>query len=132
MIEQQIARRRFLGGCGSMLAAGSLFSFERLSRAAAPEPKSGKKLYPVKFAVKFGMIRGDASIEEKFNLIKRLGFQGVEMDSPSRIDRDEAVRARDKTGIAIHGVVDSIHWQTRLSDPDAEVRAKGLEGLKTA
>jgi hexulose-6-phosphate isomerase len=94
--------------------------------------KSGKKLYPVKFAVKFGMIRGDGPIEEKFNLIKRLGFQGVEMDSPSRIDRDEAVRARDKTGIAIHGVVDSIHWQTRLSDPDAEVRAKGLEGLRTA
>jgi len=32
----------------------------------------------------------------------------------------------------VHGVVDSIHWNTRLSDPDEEVRQKGLEGLLTA
>lgn len=28
--------------------------------------------------------------------------------------------------------MDSIHWGTRLSDPSAEVRAKGLAGLQTA
>jgi hexulose-6-phosphate isomerase len=42
------------------------------------------------------------------------------------------VKARDDTGIVIHGVVDSIHWNTRLSDPNPAVRAKGLAGLKTA
>ena len=86
----------------------------------------------LKKAVKFGMIQIDGSIEDKFALIKELGFEGVELDSPSDIDRDEAVAARDKTGIEIHGVVDSIHWNVRLSDPDPAVREKGLEGLKTA
>jgi hexulose-6-phosphate isomerase len=92
---------------------------------AAEKPK-------LKKAVKFGMIEIDGSIEDKFDLIKSIGFEGVELDSPSDLDRQEAVRARDKTGINIHGVVDSIHWQTRLSDPDPAVRAKGLEGLRTA
>jgi hexulose-6-phosphate isomerase len=86
----------------------------------------------LKKAVKYGMIRVKGSIQDRFELIQSLGFQGVELDSPSKIDRDEAVRARDKTGIIIHGVVDSIHWNVRLSDPDPAVRAKGLAGLRTA
>ncbi len=87
----------------------------------------------LKKAVKFGMIKiPGASIEEKFNVIKLLGFQGVEFDSPSDIDRDEAVKAQASTGIKIHGVIDSVHWHTRLSDPDSKVRAKGVEALRTA
>ncbi len=86
----------------------------------------------LKKAVKFGMVQTDGSIEDKFALLKELGFEGVELDSPSDVDRDAAVAARDKTGIDIHGVVDSIHWNVRLSDPDPAVRAKGLEGLQTA
>jgi L-ribulose-5-phosphate 3-epimerase len=91
------------------------------------------KRHSLKKAVKFGMIKvPGASIEEKFELIKSLGFQGVEVNSPSNIDRDEAARAQDSTGIKIHGVIDSVHWNSRLSDPDAEVRAKGLQALRTA
>ncbi len=87
----------------------------------------------LKKAVKFGMINvPGASIEDKFNLVKSLGFQGVEIDSPSDVDRGEAVRARDKTGIAIHGVIDSVHWRIRLSDPDPAVRAQGVEALRGA
>jgi hexulose-6-phosphate isomerase len=104
-----------------LLAAGGALAAAR----QGPRPK-------LKKAVKYGMIRTRGTIEDKFNLIKKLGFQGVELDSPSRIDRGEAVRARDATGIVIHGVVDSVHWTTRLSDPDPEVRARGLEALKTA
>jgi hexulose-6-phosphate isomerase len=116
--ESAMNRRRFLQAA----VAGSAFA---TLAADAPEPR-------LKKAVKFGMIRIDGSIADKFALIKSLGFQGVEMDSPSAIDRDEAVKARDQTGIVIHGVVDSIHWKMRLSDPDPEVRARGLAGLKTA
>ena len=53
----------------------------------------------LKKAVKFGMIRIDGSVEDKFNLIKELGFQGVEMDSPGGPDIAEAVAASKKTGI---------------------------------
>ncbi len=72
------------------------------------------------------MIGGKGSIEDKFNLIKKLGFQGVEMDSPSNVNVQEAVAARDKTGIIIHGVVDSVHWRDTLSSPNEEVRKKDL------
>ncbi len=92
-----------------------------------------EKKHSLKKAVKYGMIKvPGASIEDKFKLIKWLGFQGVEFDSPSNIDREEAARAQVATGIKIHGVIDSVHWRIRLSDPSPEVRAKGVEALRMA
>jgi hexulose-6-phosphate isomerase len=116
-------RRRFLH---TSLAGATLLAGDMVPVAL------GKAAPKLKKAVKYGMIKINGSIQDKFELIKRLGFQGVEMDSPSKIDRAEAVRARDRTGIVIHGVIDSIHWNVRLSDPDLQVRARGLEGLRTA
>jgi hexulose-6-phosphate isomerase len=105
-----------------------------LAAAAVPAVVLGddQKKPRLKKAVKFGMIGIKAPIREKFELIKSLGFQGVEMDSPSGVDKDEAVRAVHDTGIVIHGVIDSVHWKDTLSDPNEEVRARGLAALKTA
>lgn len=83
-------------------------------------------------AVKIGMIKDGLTFREKFELIKSLGFEGVEMDSPSNINRDEARQAAAEAGIVIHGVVNSLHWQKRLSDPNPEIRAEGLAGLRTS
>jgi L-ribulose-5-phosphate 3-epimerase len=115
-------RRSFLQSAAGL---ATIATMPTLLTATARKPQ-------LKKAVKYGMIRIKGSIADKFNLIKSLGFQGVEMDSPSNINKEEAVKARDQTGIIIHGVVDSIHWNVRLSDPDPAMRAKGLEGLKTA
>lgn len=121
-MSHMMHRRRFLEGG---LASLALLAGGRLPAQQAGEPK-------LKKAVKFGMIRIPGSIQEKFELIKSLGFQGVEVDSPSNLNREEAVRARDKTGIVIHGVIDSVHWKDRLSDPDPAVRARGQAALRTA
>ncbi len=117
-----IDRRTFLH---STLATTAALAAGAATAADESKPK-------LKKAVKFGMIKIKAPIEKKFELVKSLGFLGVEMDSPSDIDKDEAVKARDKTGIAIHGVIDSIHWQKTLSDPDEKVRAEGLAALQGA
>jgi L-ribulose-5-phosphate 3-epimerase len=118
-----LQRRDFLRCAG---AAAACFAARGLSAA-------DERPYPrLRTAVKFGMIRINGSVEEKFNLIKRLGFEGVELNSPAEIDKDEVLRARDKTGIVIHGVIDSIHWNVRLSDPSPDVRAKGVAALETA
>jgi hexulose-6-phosphate isomerase len=110
------------------IAAG-LVSGVLSSPLLAAEPRRRR----LRKAVKYGMIKvPGASIEDKFALVKSLGFEGVEFDSPSDIDRQEAASARDKTGIKIHGVIDSVHWRIRLSDPDPAVRAKGVEALRTA
>jgi L-ribulose-5-phosphate 3-epimerase len=73
-----------------------------------------------------------SSIDEKFDIIKSVGFEGVEINSPSDIDRQAAVKASERTGVKIHGTIDSVHWKDTLSDPDPAVRERGLEGLKTA
>src|SRR5437870_384718 len=104
-MTKTIDRRHFMqtAVASAALAAGA-------GKLAARE-KKGPKL---KKAVKFDMIRINGSIADKFELIKSLGFVGVEVNSPGNLNREEAVKARDKTGIAVHGVIDSIHWQVRL------------------
>ncbi len=93
-----------------------------------------EEVKPRKFrkAVKFGMIGEGKTVQEKFELIKSIGFEGVEVDGPGGIDKREALEAATATGIQIHGVIDSVHWSTRLSDPDPMVREKGLQALLAA
>lgn len=86
----------------------------------------------IKKAVKIGMVQVEGSLEDKFRLLVELGFDGVELDSPSDLDPIEVVAARDATGIEIPGVVDSVHWRDPLSHPDAAVRARGVAALETA
>jgi hexulose-6-phosphate isomerase len=86
----------------------------------------------LKKAVKYGMIKDGKTVLDKFQLIKRIGFDGVEMDSPAQINRDEVVKARDEAKIDIHGVVDSTHWSVRHSDPKPAIRAQAFRDLLTA
>lgn len=99
--------------------------------AATPAASAGR---PTIFkSVKWGMINEpNLSVEEKFKLLQDLGFDGAELDSPGGVNKQEAIAASQKTGLPIHGVVDSTHWGDRLSDPKAEVREKGLRDLLTA
>jgi len=83
-------------------------------------------------ACMFGMVEGDASVLDKFALLRDAGFEGVELDSPSKLDLDEVIAAMSKTGIEVAGMVDSVHWSQTLSDPDPDVRAKGVAALETA
>jgi hexulose-6-phosphate isomerase len=116
-----IHRREFIRG--SLAGAAAL--------AAAPLFADETKKPKLKKAVKYAMIGIKGSIQDKFELVKSLGFQGVEVDSPSGINRDEAVKAQETTGIKIHGVIDSVHWDDkhRLSHPNKAVRAAGLAAL---
>jgi L-ribulose-5-phosphate 3-epimerase len=80
-------------------------------------------------AVKFSMINIKGTTLDKFNLAKKVGFEGVEVDSPSGINKHAAKQAAEKSGVVIHGVIDNIHWTYPLSSPDENVRAEGLAGL---
>src|SRR5262245_19772607 len=119
-----LARRDFLKSTLAASAAATL-PIEFALADAAQKPK-------LRIAVKYGMIKHEGSIEDKFKLIKKLGLEGVEVDSPSGLNQAEAKAAAEKTGIVIHGVIDSVHWRDTLSSPDADVRAKGLAALNGA
>lgn len=68
------------------------------------------------------MIEEDLSVLEKFQLVKDLGFHGVELDSPHELNDQEILEAKEKTGLEVPGLVNSLHWKKPLSDPDPAVR----------
>ncbi len=120
-----VTRRRFLES--SALLGAAAFTAPYISSAADVKPAK------LRLAVKYGMIRvPDATIQQKFELVKKIGFEGLEIQAPGELDLDEAVAASNATGIKIHGVIDSVHWKDRLSDPSKEVRAKAVTTLKDA
>lgn len=86
----------------------------------------------IKKSLKFGMIKEDLSILDKFKLVKDLGFHGIEFDSPNDLNDKEILKAKRKTGLEIPGVVNSRHWKMPLSDPNPKVRATCVESMKTA
>jgi L-ribulose-5-phosphate 3-epimerase len=111
-------RRTFLSTSAGVLLAGSALA------DTARKPKFKK-------AVKYTMIGEGKTVQDKFELIKKIGFEGCEIDSPSKLNLEEANAAQKATGIKIHGVIDAVHWNAThtLSHPDEKVRAKGLEAL---
>ncbi len=78
------------------------------------------------------MIREDLSILDKFKLVKSLGFDGVEMDSPNELNIEEVIEAAATAGIEIPGVVNSVHWQNPMSHPDPEVRKACTDSMVLA
>ena len=96
----------------------------------AHSPRPSQPL--IKKSLKFGMIKEDLSVLDKFKLLKELGFDGVELDYPNKLDNKEIFAARDQTGLEIPGTVNSLHWKMPLSDPDPSVRAKCLQSMKDA
>lgn len=124
------SRREFLANCSAAAAAGLTLTTPAALLAADNTTASGEKR--IKKAVKIGMVGVQGSLAEKMTVLKELGFDGLELNSPGGPEPEEVQKAIEISGIPIHGVVDSIHWNTRLSDPDEEVRQKGLDGLITA
>jgi len=119
------SRREFLKSGASVLAAASLapsaFAVEEQKTTTTPTRK-------IKKAIMWDTVRVKGSTLERMKAIKEAGFQGVEM--MSHMDEDEVLRAREETGLIIPSVCGKHHWGKPLSDPDANVRAEGLEALK--
>ena len=116
-----VTRRHFISS-----AAVATFGLTHASSGSfAIDQKPGEKKF--KKAVKIGMVKTGDTLLEKFKLLKELGFDGIEVDAPSKYSAEEAKKAIAETGLNVPGVVDSVHWQQRLSDPSDEVRAKGQE-----
>ena len=65
-----------------------------------------------------------------FQLLKDAGFDGVELISPNEFDLGAVTSARDETGLVIHGVSGSRHWQDPLSDPDPQTVARGMDAIR--
>jgi hexulose-6-phosphate isomerase len=109
-------------------AAAVGLSGTRALGADAPTAAPGK----IKKSLKFGMVNVPGTLLDKFRMLKGIGFDGVELDSPTTLDKTEILKARDASGLLINGTVDAVHWKSTMSHPDPQVRAEAVEALKTA
>lgn len=125
-------RRRAIGvAAGAVAAAGAGAGArgpapQRLEQAAMDRDKG------LRLAVKLGMVRHDGPLAERFALLKELGYDGVELDAPGGPAAEVVREAASRSGVFVHGVVDSVHWRTRLSDPDEGVREEAVAALERA
>lgn len=124
------SRRDFLAAsaAAAAISASALAAGARqppTQPAAAPPPKR-----TLRKAVMIGMCGDGNSVLEKFQVLRDCGFEGVEMDCPTPTPIDEILAAQEKSGLKIHGLVDSVHWKWHLNCPAEEVRLKGREALE--
>lgn len=120
----EISRRSFAALAGAAVPAAAL-------GRASPHPPADRRR-GFRKAVKLGMVQSGETLLEKLQLLAALGFDGVEVDSPSNLDLDALLQASAETGVEIHGVVDSAHWRDTLSHADQAVRRRGIDALETA
>lgn len=117
-------RRQFAKNTAMASALITAAPFMGLSKNPFPAARSIKK------GIMWGSIATGSTVLEKFQLAKQAGFDGVE--PLSHLDREEVLKARAATGLAIPSVSGAQHWKYPLSDPDPEVRQKGVEALKVS
>ncbi len=120
-----LASAAILGGATSASKASTLVA------ATAEQQKAGAKV-SIKKSLKWGMVQEDLSILDKFKMLKDLGYHGVELDSPNNLDKKLVLEAKDKTGLEIPGVVNSVHWKSPISHADPAVRQACVDSMKTA
>jgi L-ribulose-5-phosphate 3-epimerase len=120
-------RRVFLKKTSLGLAATAVSADALLSREGGPAVVSQLKL---KKSLKFGMVKENPSILDKFKLLKDVGFDGVELETPNRLPMKEVLRGRDKTGLEIPGVVCGARWKSQLSHRDRAVRENEVNLVK--
>ncbi|MGM1427820.1 sugar phosphate isomerase/epimerase family protein [Sphingobacterium lactis] len=84
---------------------------------------------PYKKGISYYMIKEELSVLDKFKLVKDLGFDGIEFNTPLEVPMKEILSARDKTGVAIPSTVNKDHWNKPLSDPNPENRKFIVESI---
>ncbi|MBI1368760.1 MAG: TIM barrel protein [Planctomycetes bacterium] len=127
MSSPSMPRRSFLGASVAALSAAAVSTnLAAEARADIPDPPGDRRIFK---SLKYGMLKHDGSTTERFKLLKEVGFDAVELDTPG-LNVADIIAARDASGLPVDGTVISTHWSVRHSDPVPDVRAKALEDLK--
>jgi len=102
--------------------------------ASVSQDRSSREIKRVtlKKSLGFGMINEELSLADKLKLVRDLGFDGVEFNSPVDFPMEEILNAKEKSGIELPSVVNKDHWKLPLSDPDPEVRKKCILSVATS
>ncbi|MFT7638926.1 MAG: L-ribulose-5-phosphate 3-epimerase [Pirellulaceae bacterium] len=126
-MSSNVTRRNFLKATAATAAIGSVTAMAQTA-ASQTTPKSN-----IYISIKGGRIGGTKEeMVARLKELKALGFDGVEGASPGIADTKALREAVAETGFPVHGVVDMVHWNDRLSSPDQAIRDKGRMALEQA
>lgn len=84
----------------------------------------------IRKAIMYDTVKVEGPVMAKFQAVKEAGFDGIE--PMSHLSQAEVLDAFHATGLQPASVCCSTHWKNPLSDPSAEVRKTGVEGLTQA
>jgi L-ribulose-5-phosphate 3-epimerase len=118
-------RKEFIQSAACIAGAVSMAPFVS---ASVSRVKSERKV-TLKKGLGFGMIKEDLSLADKFKLAKDLGFDGIELNSPTEFTMSEILDAKTKSGIELPSAVNKDHWSKPLSDPDPVVRQQCIDSI---
>lgn len=118
-------RKDFIKSAVAIAGAAAVTPF---ASASVSQSKPKKKV-TLKKSLGLGMIKEELSLTDKFKLVKELGFDGVELNSPVDFNMSEILDAKLKSGIELPTVVNKDHWSSPLSDPDPAVRKKCIDSV---
>lgn len=86
-----------------------------------------------KKAVLIGMLPKELPLPERFALAREVGFEGMEVNTIDDPAEAEAIaKAAQAAKLPIHSVMNSEHWRSPLSSPDAAVVDKSVKGMLTS
>lgn len=123
-------RRTFLKMGATAAPAGFLF---RCGIASVQQKTPGGFKTTLRKSLYSGMLPGSLSVEERFTLARRVGFEGVEVptfEDPTALAEVKA--AATKAGLIVHSVMNQRHWKFPLSSADLTVVKQSIEGLETS
>jgi L-ribulose-5-phosphate 3-epimerase len=101
--------------------------------AAPLAAAAAEKRLPIKKAVEFSMLPRTLSVAERFQLAKDAGFEEIECPTtPEQAKAEEILAASKASGIRVHSVMNSEHWNSPLSSSDPAVVEKSMEGMRTS
>jgi hexulose-6-phosphate isomerase len=86
-----------------------------------------------KKAVLISMLPNELPYLDRFRMAVDAGFVAVEMRTVSDAAEAEAVRdASAKSGLRIHSVMNTAHWDFPLSSADPDIVARSVAGMETS
>lgn len=125
-------KREFIKSAAAIAGAAAISPLA--SAAGMPERSTitGNKIpgkVTLKKALGYGMIKEELSLVDKFKLAKDVGFDGIELNTPTEFKISELIAAKEASGIELPTVVNKDHWSVPLSDPDPAVREKCIQSV---
>ncbi len=132
-MRKKVTRRSFMKVTAAGVGAGAALGLAARTSVAAADAPQAPYRGTLRKSLYYSMLPGELSVSEKFQLAKRIGFDGVEIPTlENDSDRAEYKEAARSAGIELHSIMNQAHWRNPLSSADPAVVRKSIEGMQAS